>query len=65
MRDEISEAQLASDLKSYEIQGEREEEIHLPATYRHGRGGDSDLALGADGHQHGVWKPRNPEDDFS
>lgn len=68
MRDdeiEISEAQLVSDLESYEIQSVMEEETHLPSTYRHGRDGDSDLALGADGNQHGVWKPKNPEDDFS
>ena len=67
MRDEseISEAQFASDLESYEIQSVMEEETHLPSTYRHGRGGDSDLALGADGNQHGVWKPKNPEDEFS
>jgi hypothetical protein len=67
MRDEIeiTETQLVSDLESYEIQSVMKEETHLPSTYRHGRGGDSDLALGADGNQHGVWKPKNPEDDFS
>jgi hypothetical protein len=62
---EISEAQLSSDLDSYEIQRVREEETQLPSTYRLGRGGDSDLALGADGNRHGVWKPKNPEDEFS
>jgi len=67
MRDEIeiSDAELVSDLGSYEIQSVMEEETHLPSTYRHGRDGDSDLARGADGSQHGVWKPKNPEDDFS
>jgi hypothetical protein len=62
---EISETQVVDDLESYEIQSVVEESTHLPSTYRPGRGGDSDLALGADGKQHGVWRPKNPEDDFS
>jgi len=62
---QITESQLASDIESYEIQIVMEEEIQLPSTYRHGRGGDSDLAVGADGLRHGVWKPSNPEDDYN
>jgi hypothetical protein len=61
---EITPAELASDVESYEIRRVMEEDSHLPSTYRHGRGGDSDLALGTDGNRHGVWKPMNPEDDY-
>jgi hypothetical protein len=61
---QISAAELASDIESYEIRTIMEEECQLPSTYRHGRGGDSDLAIGTDGYQHGVWRPKNPDDDF-
>lgn len=62
---QITAAALASDIETYEIRTIMEEECRLPSTYRHGRGGDSDLAVGSDGYQHAVWRPKNPEDDFS
>jgi hypothetical protein len=60
----ITAAELVTDVKSYEIRAVMEEDCQLPSTYRHGRGGDSDLAMGVDGYQHGVWKPKNPEDNY-
>lgn len=61
----ITVEELTADIESYEIRTVMEEESQLPSTYRHGRGGDSDLAVGADGYQHGVWKPKNPEDEYN
>jgi hypothetical protein len=62
---QITDSELATDIESYDIQIVLEQETQLPSTYRHGRGGDSDLAVGGDGNRHGVWKPRNPEDDYN
>jgi hypothetical protein len=42
-----------------------EEDGRLPSTYRHGRGGDSDLTIDNEGGVCAVWKPDNPEDDYS
>ncbi|MGZ5436763.1 MAG: hypothetical protein ACXWID_04295 [Pyrinomonadaceae bacterium] len=66
MRDNcpITEAQLAADIESYEIQMVREAATQLPSTYRHARGRDGDLGIGTDGYPHLVDKPPNPEDNY-
>jgi hypothetical protein len=56
---------VAADGESYDIQATREQETQLPPTFRDGRTGDSDLGSGTDGERHGVWRPKNPEDDFA
>ena len=56
--------QLAADEESYDIQATMDEDTQLPPTFRAGRTGESDLGRGVDGERHGVWKPRNPEDDY-
>ena len=61
----ITISQLTLDIESYDIRTVIEEESQLPATYKRGRGGDSDLAIGGDGYRHAVWKPKNPEGDYS
>jgi transposase-like protein/IS1 family transposase len=60
---EISEAQLATEKKSYEIQLVRRDESTLSQTYRPARTGDGDMGASADG-AHGVWKPKNPVDRY-
>lgn len=62
---QITAAQLASDLETCEIERVIEQDVLLPSGYRHGRGGDSDLAFGTDGYAHAVDKPPNPEDDWN
>jgi hypothetical protein len=61
---QITAAQLASDIETFEIAQVIEQDTLLPSGYRHGRGGDSDLAFGTDGHAHAVDRPRNPEDNW-
>lgn len=58
----ITAVQLAGDIETYEIRQVIEQDTQLPSTYRHGRGGDSDLAFGTDGYAHAVDKPPTPED---
>ena len=59
-----SESELAADIESRVTQLTRTDELHLSHTHRPGRGGDADIALGADGQRHGVWRPANPDDRF-
>lgn len=59
---EIEVEELQPDLKSNEIQTVRVGQCFLPASFRTGRFGESDLATDASGQRHGVWKPPNPED---
>jgi len=62
---EVSEAELNADIKSYEIQSVREAAARIPATYRRGRGSESDdVATGLDGKPTKVWAPDNPEDRY-
>jgi hypothetical protein len=59
---QITVAQLTLDIEILEIEQVIEQDTLLPSVYRHGRGGDSDLALATDGYTHAVDKPPNPED---
>jgi len=62
---EMSEAELAGDLKSEEVRASMEESAALPSTYRRGRTEHgSDLSVGPDGQRYGAWKPQNPEDRY-
>ncbi|OFW11267.1 MAG: hypothetical protein A3G20_08400 [Acidobacteria bacterium RIFCSPLOWO2_12_FULL_59_11] len=61
---ELTTADLAEDIKSYEIRTAMEEDCRLPPTYRRGRGDERDVALGPGGEPTGVWRPPNPEDDY-
>jgi hypothetical protein len=58
----ISEKEVESDEN---IGAVMKDDAALPNTYRQGWGGDSDIGSTADGARRGVWKPKNPEDDFS
>jgi hypothetical protein len=61
----LSEDELDAETKGDEIRAVMEQDAKLPATYRRGRTGDSDIGSGADGGRHGVWRPRNPEDEYN
>jgi hypothetical protein len=61
----LAEAELDSDIESYDIQTVREEALRIPPTYRRGRGTESDdVATGVDGNPTKVWGPDNPEDRY-
>ncbi len=49
---EITLDRLASEAEAFAIQAVIQEENSLPSNFKHGRGGDSDLTLGANGYQH-------------
>ena len=61
----ITSTQLASHIETFGIEQVIEEDTLLPSTYKHGRGGDADLAFGTDGYAHAVDKPPNPEDNWN
>ena len=42
---QLTESELVADVKSYEIQSVRDEATRIPATYRRGRGTESDDAF--------------------
>lgn len=59
---QITAAQLAADA---DLQTCIDEQTTLPSTYQHGFvGGDSDVALGADGYRHAVEKTPGGEDNW-
>lgn len=62
---QITVARLTHDIEILEIEHVIEQDTLLPSGYRHGRGGDSDLALATDGYAHAVDKPPNPEDTWN
>lgn len=61
----LTDAELDADIKSFEIQAVIEKSTQLPATYRPGRGTESDdVATGIDGNPVNVRGPDNPEDRY-
>src|SRR6266850_735862 len=62
---QITEAELESDIQSWEIRSVMADESRLPSTFRHAWPTHSaDVATGPNGETVRVWRPENPEDRF-